>query len=203
MEANSDFALLFMAGQFNLDSDASPFESVLGKSASFPKATHRCHSIHDSHPPTSFFHDVLVATDNGDDGSIPATVSMRLVATCSDGGGRPGAATKSDWHPSLALARSRVDWACLCSTSRECDPLGDSTRVSDQTVKVSFVHWDDLVEDLTAAAANPSFGGSVLPWRLNARPFRLQSGGLQEGNHIDVEDRIVIQKGVAIGSRLG
>jgi hypothetical protein len=59
-----------------------------------------------------------------------------------------------------------------------------------------------MVEDLTAAAANPSFGGSVLPWRLNARSFWLKSGGLQERNHIDVEDRIVIQNGVAIGSRL-
>jgi len=37
---------------------------------------------------------------------IFAMVSMPLVAMCSDGGGRPGAATKSDWHPSLALARS-------------------------------------------------------------------------------------------------
>ena len=74
--------------------------------------------------------------------------------------------------------------------------------VADQTAKVFFVHWDDMVEDLTAAAANPSFGGSVLPWRLNARSFWLKSGGLQERNHIDVEDRIVIQNGVAIGSRL-
>ena len=51
---------------------------------------------------------------------IFAMVSMPLVAMCSDGGGRPSAATKSDWHPSLALARSGVDWASLCSTSREC-----------------------------------------------------------------------------------
>ena len=33
--------------------------------------------------------------------------------------------------------------------------------VADQTAKVFFVHWDDMVEDLTAAASNPSFGGSV------------------------------------------
>jgi hypothetical protein len=57
------------------------------KSASFPKATHRCHSVRDSHPPTSFFHDVLVARDDRNHGSIPATASMPLVATCSDGGG--------------------------------------------------------------------------------------------------------------------
>src|SRR5262249_50098432 len=73
---------------------------------------------------------------------------------------------------------------------------------ADQTAKVFFVHRDDMVEDLAATASNPSFCGSVLPWCLNARPFWLKSGGLQESNHIDVEDRIVIQYGVAIGSRL-
>jgi hypothetical protein len=50
--------------------------------------------------------------------------------------------------------------------------------VMDQTAKVFFVHRDNVVEDLTAAASNPSFGGSVLPWCLNARPFWLKSGGL-------------------------
>src|SRR6476620_8756316 len=33
-------------------------------SASLPKATHRCHSVRDSHVPASFFHDVLVASEN-------------------------------------------------------------------------------------------------------------------------------------------
>ena len=74
--------------------------------------------------------------------------------------------------------------------------------VADQTAKVFFIHRDDMVEDLAAAASDPSFGGSVLPRRLNARPFGLKSGGLQEGNNISIEDRIVIQNGVAIRSRL-
>src|SRR5215813_12095548 len=39
-------------------------ESIPAKSASFPKATHRCHSVRDSHVPASFFHDVLVASEN-------------------------------------------------------------------------------------------------------------------------------------------
>src|SRR6185369_7181861 len=30
---------------------------------SFPKATHRCHSVRDSHAPESFFQDVLVASE--------------------------------------------------------------------------------------------------------------------------------------------
>src|SRR5262245_65797018 len=32
---------------------------------------------------------------------------MPVVPACSYGGGRPGAATKSDWHQSLALDRDR------------------------------------------------------------------------------------------------
>jgi hypothetical protein len=61
---------------------------------------------------------------SSDDGSsISARVSMPLVATCIDGEGHPGVAVKSDWHHPLVSALSDVDWACLCSTSRECDPL--------------------------------------------------------------------------------
>ena len=74
--------------------------------------------------------------------------------------------------------------------------------VADQTAKVFFIHRDDMVEDLAAAASDPSFGRSVLPRCLNARPFRLKSGGLQEGNDVDVEDRIAIENDVTIRSRL-
>src|SRR5690242_5431637 len=34
--------------------------------------------------------------------------------------------------------------------------------VADQTAKVLFIHRDDMVEDLAAAASDPSFGDSVL-----------------------------------------
>ena len=70
--------------------------------------------------------------------------------------------------------------------------------LADQTAKVFFIHRDDMVEDLAAAASNPSFGGSILPRRLNARPFWLKSGGLQKGNNVTIEDRIVIQNDIAI-----
>src|SRR5215472_16613642 len=36
--------------------------------------------------------------------------------------------------------------------------------LADQTAKVFFLHRDDMVEDLAAAASNPSFSGSVVPW---------------------------------------
>ena len=50
--------------------------------------------------------------------------------------------------------------------------------IADQTAKVLFIHRDGMVEDLAAAASDPSFGGSFLPGCLNARSFRLKSGGL-------------------------
>src|SRR4030095_3076034 len=40
-----------------------PLERVPAKSASLPKATHRCHSVRDSQDPASFFQDVLVASE--------------------------------------------------------------------------------------------------------------------------------------------
>jgi hypothetical protein len=52
--------------------------------------------------------------------------------------------------------------------------------VADQTAKMIFIHRDDMVEDLAAAASDPSFGGSVLPRCLNARPFWLQSGAFKK-----------------------
>src|SRR5260370_9493696 len=38
-------------------------ERVPAKSASLPKATHRCHSVRDSQDPASFFQEVLVASE--------------------------------------------------------------------------------------------------------------------------------------------
>src|SRR4051812_6055318 len=42
----------------------APLARLPANSASLPKATHRCHSVRDSHVPESFFHDVFVASEN-------------------------------------------------------------------------------------------------------------------------------------------
>jgi hypothetical protein len=68
---------------------------------------------------------------------------------------------------------------------------------------VFFIQRDNMVKDLVAAASDPCFSGSVLPWRVKARSFWLEASGLQERNHIGVEDCVAIQNGVAIRSRLG
>jgi hypothetical protein len=55
-----------------------------------------------------------------------------------------------------------------------------------------------MVEDFPADTSDPSFGDSILPGSLYARPFRLQARGLQERNHFSIELRIVIQNDVTI-----
>ena len=75
--------------------------------------------------------------------------------------------------------------------------------LAEDPAKVFFIHRDDMVEDLAPAASDPSFGGSVLPGRADARPHWFQSGRIQERDDLVIEDGIVIQNGVAIGSRLG
>src|SRR5690242_16847484 len=59
-----------------------------------------------------------------------------------------------------------------------------------------------MVEDLAAAASNPSFGRSVLPWGVNARSFGFQSRGGQEADDVAVEYGIVIENGVALWGRV-
>src|SRR4051812_22871414 len=56
--------------------------------------------------------------------------------------------------------------------------------LADDAPQVFFIDRNNIVEDIAAAASNPPFGGSVLPRRVNARPFCFQSGGLQECDHV-------------------
>jgi hypothetical protein len=86
-------------------------------------------------------------------------------------------------EPAEAWERSQTgiadrDWLDRTSTGRVfVQRVVDAVLVviadvlADNAAKVFFVHWDDVVEDLAPAASNPSFGRSVLPWRLNAGPF--------------------------------
>jgi hypothetical protein len=51
--AENDFALVFVAAQFALDSNVGTPARVATNSASLPIATHRCHSVQDSRVPAS------------------------------------------------------------------------------------------------------------------------------------------------------
>ena len=109
---------------------------------------------------------------------LSATLSMPLVATCNDGGGRPDVAAKSAWHRWSAFARSDVGWVCLCSASRERDPRGNSSRNrrSDGEGALHSPGW------YGRGSRGGSFRSIVRRFRcpgcLNARSFRLKSGGL-------------------------
>ena len=65
--------------------------------------------------------------------------------------------------------------------------------VTDQSVKMLLVQRDDMVQELSPAASDPSFRNSILPRRLYDRPFGLQSSGLQKRDHFLSERRISIE----------
>ena len=108
---------------------------------------------------------------------------MLLVATRTDGEDRRGVAAQSNWHrrsirrPLGVFAQGIVNAVVLV--------IADV--LADDATKVFFIQRDDVVEDLAAAASNPSFGRSVLPWGVNARSFGFQSAGRQEGNDVAVK----------------
>src|ERR1700683_4354486 len=58
-----------------------------------------------------------------------------------------------------------------------------------------------MIKAISAGAANPSFRDSILPRRLYARPFGLQSRRLQERHHVLTERRISIEDGISIRTR--
>ena len=69
--------------------------------------------------------------------------------------------------------------------------------ISDEPPKVCFIHRDHVVEDFPVAASDPSFGGSVLPWCVDARPRWFQCRRLQERGHRSIEDRVVAENHVS------
>ena len=75
--------------------------------------------------------------------------------------------------------------------------------VLDQSPQMFFVQYDDMIEDLPAAASHPALCDAILPGRFNTRALRLQTRGRQKGNHIAIKFRVVIQDGIAIRTSLG
>ena len=63
---------------------------------------------------------------------------------------------------------------------------------------MSFVQYDDMVQNLSATTSNPAFRGSILPGRLNARPLRLQTGRPQERDDSGIEFRVAVQDHITV-----
>src|SRR5579871_5002624 len=66
-----------------------------------------------------------------------------------------------------------------------------------------FVQRDYMVENLAAAASHPAFRSPVLPRCLNTRALRSEARRLQEGNHIGIEFRVVVEDSITIRTSLG
>src|ERR1700719_4603749 len=63
-----------------------------------------------------------------------------------------------------------------------------------------FIERDDMVQDLPSATSDPALSQAILPWRLRARPLRLQARCLQESHHLRIELAVPIQNHVTISA---
>jgi hypothetical protein len=55
--------------------------------------------------------------------------------------------------------------------------------IANESAQVGFIQRDHMIEQLAAAASDPAFSQSILPWRLHARSLRLQASASQECDH--------------------
>jgi len=75
--------------------------------------------------------------------------------------------------------------------------------VTEKASEVLFVQRNDVVQDLSPAAADPSFRDAILPGRLDARLPGLQTRCLQKGDDIAIEFRIAVEDDVTIWAGFG
>ena len=75
--------------------------------------------------------------------------------------------------------------------------------IENEPPQMSFVQSDDMGRASRGGSFPPSALRSHLPRCLNTRALRLQTGCLQEGDHIGIEFRVVVQDGITIRSSLG
>ena len=75
--------------------------------------------------------------------------------------------------------------------------------IADQPPEMLLVQCDDMVQHLAPGTSDPPFRYSILPGRLDARPFWFQTRRLQKRNHVSVEFQIAVHDRVAIRTGLG
>lgn len=64
-----------------------------------------------------------------------------------------------------------------------------------QPQQMSLMERNDVIQHLSAAAAHPSLGDSVLPGTPDARPNRLDPARLQKLTHIAAEFGVAVELG--------
>ncbi len=75
--------------------------------------------------------------------------------------------------------------------------------IANKPPQMLFVQRNDMIENLAATASHPALRYPILPGRLPTCALRLKSGGSQEGNHIDIECRVVVEDGITIPNSVG
>ena len=68
--------------------------------------------------------------------------------------------------------------------------------ITDQSAKVWLAQRDDMVKNLAAATSGPTLRKAILPGRLDACPFGLQTRRLQKRDDISIELRVSVQNHV-------
>lgn len=86
-----------------------------------------------------------------------------------------------------ALARLAADSAHPYQRIVDAILMKIADVIANQAAKMLLIQRDDVVEDLSAKTANPSLRGCVLPGRLHACSLGLQTGHLQELDHVSTE----------------
>src|SRR5882724_10388184 len=56
-----------------------------------------------------------------------------------------------------------------------------------QPFQMPLIHHDHMVNQITATAASPALGDSVLPWTSEAGPFGLDAEALHSVDHLLIE----------------
>jgi hypothetical protein len=75
--------------------------------------------------------------------------------------------------------------------------------IANKPAEMLFVECDDMIENLAAAASHPAFRNPILPGCLHTCAFRLKTRYLQEGHHIGIEFRVVVEDGITMRNRVG
>ena len=74
-----------------------------------------------------------------------------------------------------------------------------------QPQQMSLMERNDMIQHLSAAAAHPSLGDSVLPGTPDARPNRLDPARLQKLTHLAAEFGVAVEQDIPVwaGPRQG
>ena len=75
-----------------------------------------------------------------------------------------------------------------------------SQVIAPQTSQVLFIHWNDMIQHLAAATADPALGHSVLPRTAYACANGLETAALEKPEYIAAELRVTVEHNVLVAT---